>query len=147
MVNIIYIDLYESKQYKLAYSMRAESHHRRTYFNCVATSSLFYAMGHLFMAINAAHCSICACLHSCCGKCGKHCPAARFVRVICISTRHEWLCQRGSGARLTRSALDKSRSTICPHAAARSENMPGDILGCLSVSRQILSLPPFCTPR
>ena len=36
----------------LAYSMTAVSHHRRTYFNCVAASFLFYAMGHLFMAIN-----------------------------------------------------------------------------------------------
>jgi cation transport ATPase len=35
----------------LAYSM-TDSHHRRTYFNCVAASSLFYTMGHLLMTIN-----------------------------------------------------------------------------------------------
>jgi len=48
-IGVVFVGLcYQSA---LAYNM-PESHHRRTYFNCIAASGACYALGHLFMWLN-----------------------------------------------------------------------------------------------
>ena len=81
---------------------------------------------------HAARVRVCARRNTCRVKCWHH----RFAtRRTCINIRPEWLCQRGTGERLTRSILDKSRSAVFPCMRGRLETTAAAVPACLSDAR------------